>query len=145
MLTRSVSQRRRSATPRVSDSQDFLTYAGAMKVNGPGNWGRRFRNALKAKQMTLAEVAEKLDQATSTVRSWTNSNRNIKLHDFFRLCAAAGLDPAVVLFSNQGDHQEFLTIGEAWRQADQTGREALLLTAEGILGRREGGRRHAAS
>lgn len=105
----------------------------------PFGWGMRFRKAAYAKGWTLAKLAEKLPgekpgqpMAESTLRSWTNGNRDVNLKDFVTLCNAAGLDPAVVLFGGNVD-QEFLLIGEAWIRANRMQKQVMLLTAKGIL------------
>jgi len=36
--------------------------------------------------------------AESTLRSWTNGNRQVNLADFMTLCVKAGADPALILF-----------------------------------------------
>lgn len=61
-------------------------------------WGKRLKALAKEKGLNLAALAEKLGLAESTVRSWTNGTHNTTLKDFFLLCAAADLDPALVLF-----------------------------------------------
>ena len=112
------------------------------RKKGWQGWGMRYREMVKAKGLTLAKVAEKMDMAESTLRSWTNANRSIKLHLFVRICEAAGLDPAVVLFAGQVD-EDFLDIGEAWRHAQGHERESLILSAEAILARHGIARRRA--
>lgn len=102
-----------------------------MKGKTTLDWGPRFRAHLKAKGKTLAQVAEAIGRAESTVRSWTNGTREINLGEFIDLCKAAGLDAALVLFTGRVD-AKFLEIGEAWRDADEREREAFLIVAEGI-------------
>ena len=99
------------------------------------DWGARFRELLKAKHSSLAKIAPLLDLSESAVRHWTNGTRQITLTQFLQLCAAAEIDPAVVLFAGQVD-DKFLAIGEAWRQADDLGREVLWTAAQGILAKR---------
>lgn len=55
---------------------------------------------MKEKKLSLAGVSEKMGMAESTLRSWTNGTREINLSDFFKLCAAAQLNPAQVLFGS---------------------------------------------
>lgn len=62
------------------------------------DWGNRFRTQIKEKSRTLAQVAEKMNRAESTLRSWTNGTREINLLEFFQLCEAAEVDAAAVLF-----------------------------------------------
>lgn len=97
-------------------------------------WARRFREALKAQESSLAKVAEKMGVAESTVRSWTNGHRDINLDDFLRLCNAAEVDAAVILFADQVDNK-FLAVGEAWGKATKEERESLTLMAEAIIAR----------
>lgn len=104
-------------------------YSEAMVRPRYGDWGSRFRLGLKAKKLTTGQVAEKMDLAESSVRSWLNGNREINLSDFFLLCDAAGLDPATVLFAGQVDPR-FLEIGRVWAGADERGRELLMVAAE---------------
>ena len=98
----------------------------------PLDWGRRFREGSKRKGLNLRQIAERMDLAESTVRSWTNGNRDINLTDFLKLCEAAGLDPAVTLFAGRTD-EKFLLVGEAWGKADPTQRGVLWTAAKGIL------------
>jgi transcriptional regulator with XRE-family HTH domain len=97
-------------------------------------WGPRFRYALKAKGLTVADVAEKIGRAESSVRSWLNGNREINLSEFVELCASARLEPAAVLSDDQEGH-EFLDIALAWRKSKgkHLQREVLLMAAKGIL------------
>lgn len=62
------------------------------------DWSTRYRAEIRKKHSSLAKVAEKLGMAESTLRSWTNGNREVNLSDFFAMCRAGGVDPAVVLF-----------------------------------------------
>ncbi len=106
-------------------------------------WGPRFRAECRKNQITLAIVAGRLDQAESTVRSWTNGNREINLSDFFRLCAAAEIEPRLVLFTPEigekvNDANEKTDIlARAWQEASPVWREQLLGTAEAILKSRD--------
>src|SRR5574341_1313006 len=133
------------STRNVSHHQNSLTYARPMKKkngNGWEGWPARYKSMVRAKQLKLSDVAERAGVAVSTVRSWTNANRNIKLHWFFTLCKAADVDPAVVLFGGQVD-KDFLDIGEAWRHAESHERESFILAAEAILARHGIARRRA--
>lgn len=80
----------------------------------------------------MAALAEKMGMSEPGINSWTNGNRNINLADFLRLCEAAGLDPAVVLFSETVDPR-FLYIGEAWVKANDMQKGAFLTVAKGVL------------
>lgn len=96
------------------------------------DWGSRFREGCRAKKTSTRLVAGKLGLAESTVRSWINGSREINLADFIRLCEAAGLDPATVLFAGQLE-PGFLAIGKAWSESDRRGRELLQVAAEAAL------------
>lgn len=67
-------------------------------------WGRRLKVHLKENGQNLAKLADKMvDEngkplAESTLRSWTNGNRQVNLSDFFELCSKASADPAQILF-----------------------------------------------
>lgn len=99
------------------------------------NWGARFVEMLKAKHSSVAKIAPMIDLSEAAVRHWTNGTRQLTLEQFLKLCDAAEIDPAVVLFAGQVD-DKFLAIGEAWRQADDLGREVLWTAAQGILAKR---------
>jgi transcriptional regulator with XRE-family HTH domain len=102
-------------------------------------WGSRFRQQCRDKGLNLAKIAERLDLAESTVRSWTNGTRKINLSDFFRLCGAAGIEPSEVLFAEADQNQplpdaeKFLAMTEAWRYASPEWKEMLLTTADAII------------
>jgi transcriptional regulator with XRE-family HTH domain len=115
------------ASPRVS----VRAYSGRMAKSPVwADWGKRFRAGCRGKT-TTRQVAEKLGLAESTVRSWINGTRELNLTDFFRLCGAAGLDPALILFASQDSG--FIAIGNAWARTDKRGRELLTLAAETAL------------
>jgi transcriptional regulator with XRE-family HTH domain len=114
-----------------------------MKEKTPLGWGARFRESLKAKGLSLGQLARELDLAESTLRSWTNGTRDINLSDFLRLCAAAQIDPAFVLFAGKVD-AKFLVIGEAWNKASQDQKGVLWTAAQGILAQHEQPRRRGA-
>lgn len=124
--------------PYVSDRKRRLTYARRMreKEKTPLGWGLRFRELVKSKKSNLAEVAEKLGRAESTVRSWTNGTRDINLAEYLELCTAADIDPATVLFAGKVD-AKFLVVGEAWNKATQEQRGVLWTAAQGILAQHE--------
>lgn len=106
------------------------------------HWGARFRNETGRKGVSTRNVAEKVDQAESTVRSWINGTREVNLTDFFRLCDAAGIESALVLYADVGK------LLSAWNLANNVERESLLLTSEAILKRHEeeaAGRRRGAA
>ena len=95
------------------------------------HWGARFRNEASRKGISTRDVAAKVDQAESTVRSWLNGTREVNLTDFVRLCDAAGIDPALVLFADVGK------VLAAWNLAEAREHESLVLIAEAILKRHE--------
>lgn len=108
------------------------------------NWATKFREECRRRELSLAQVAERLDMAESTVRSWTNGTREINLSDFFRLCAVAEIDPQGVLFPVAHNGQKVNSNNEkldiltrAWQEASPIWREQLLGTAEAILESRE--------
>jgi transcriptional regulator with XRE-family HTH domain len=103
--------------------------------------GARFRNEAARKGVSTKAIAGRVDQAESTVRSWLNGNREVNLTDFFRLCDAAGIEPALVLFSEVGK------VIAAWNLAEGGERESLVLITEAILKRHEeaAGRRRGAA
>jgi transcriptional regulator with XRE-family HTH domain len=118
----------------VSDTLRGRPYAAGMKksekgAKTPRGWGLRFRTFIRAKGLNLSAIAEKMGLAESTIRSWTNGTRDVNLSDFLRLCRAAGLDPASVLFADEVDPR-FLSIGEAWAMTDEVGRGVLEGAAE---------------
>lgn len=63
-------------------------------------WGTRYREMAKESGKTPEAVGAAMQppRAESTIRSWTNGTRQINLTEFFELCRAAELDPAMVLF-----------------------------------------------
>lgn len=93
-------------------------------------WGLRFRERIRDKKINLRTLAERLELAESTVRSWINGNREINLSDFFRLCQAGNIDPSQVLFGTSDDN--FLAIAAAWEQADDQGKNLLRIAAEAV-------------
>jgi transcriptional regulator with XRE-family HTH domain len=118
--------------PIASQRLSVRAYSGRMAKRPWQDWGTRFRNGCREKGTSTRKVSEKLDLAESTVRSWINGTREINLSDFFRLCAAAGLDPASILFAGHVD-PAFLAIGKAWAQSDRRGRELLIVAAEAAV------------
>lgn len=128
------------STHHVSHVRGRTSYPARMKKDKkektPLNWGQRFRELLKAKSLKLSQIARDMDLAESTLRSWTNGSRDINLSDFLKLCQAAGLDPAVILFADQVD-AKFLAIGVAWSKADENQRGVLWTAAQGILAQHE--------
>lgn len=87
----------------VSDARDTFVYdCGMADTSQPWlDWGARFRRMIKDKGLSLAQIGERMtpQRAESSLRSWTNDTRRVNLEEFFALCAAAELDPAVVLFA----------------------------------------------
>lgn len=98
----------------------------------PFSWGTRFRSLIRAKHLTLADLAERLDKSESALRSYTNGTRPIQLADFLHLCKAADVDPAAVLFAG-GVDPRFLIVGEAWVVASDLQRGVLVTAAKGVL------------
>lgn len=90
----------------------------------PLGWGQRFRDLVKAKGFSLGQIAARIEVSESSVRHWTNGIRDINLSDFLRMCRAANLDPATVLFSVQAD-PGLHSIKEAWETTDEVGRGIL--------------------
>jgi transcriptional regulator with XRE-family HTH domain len=115
-----VSQRRRGSPYSANMGKTTKT---------PLGWGAAFRQHAKGKGLSLGQIAERMNLAESTLRSWTNGQRDINLSDYLKLCRAAGIDPAVVLFAGQVD-AKFLAVGEAWAQSDETGRQLIELAAD---------------
>lgn len=103
------------------------------------DWGHRFRRECLAAGVSTREIAGRIGQAESTVRSWINGTREINLVDFARLCDAAGVNPGVVLFPDSGK------ILSAWHLSEGEERESLVLMAEAILARHAGRRGSAAA
>jgi transcriptional regulator with XRE-family HTH domain len=118
----------------ASDAHARRVYPRLMPKRTVLGWGPRFRYALKAKGLTVADVAEKIGRAESSVRSWLNGNREINLSEFIELCASARLEPAAVL-SDDSEGHDFINIALAWRKSKgkQLQRELLLMAAKGIL------------
>lgn len=98
----------------------------------PFHWGSRFRRLAKSRNVNLAKVAERLELSESSVRHWTNGTRPIKLADFLRLCKAAGLDAAMVLFAESAD-PHLVELLRAWDVANELQRRVLLTAAQGVL------------
>lgn len=82
--------------PLVSDT--LLRRRENIPVKNWQLWGRRFRAHCQEKDISLAQVAERIGKAEPTVRSWTNGTRMAGLDDFFALCHAVDADPSFVLF-----------------------------------------------
>lgn len=132
--------------PKVSHEIFPYTYYPGMPHATRGewrSWATRFREECRRRELSLGQVAERLDVAESTVRSWTNGNREINLGDFFRLCAAAEIDPQRLLFTEQNGqkvnppNEKLDILARAWQEATPVWREQLLGTAEAILKDRE--------
>lgn len=89
-----------TSIPAVSDVPDGHVYPLQMaeKTGNWEHWGARLRAHVKDQQIQWAKIAEGIEQAESTIRSWCNGTREINLRDFFRLCAAANAEPAQILF-----------------------------------------------
>ena len=105
--TYGIKQSKRKSIPFVSDRNSLFRHDSAMPTNDIWRaWGKRFRVQAKEKGKTLAQVGERMDLAESTIRSWTNGHREINLTDFFRLCEAAEVDAAHVLFGQIGLNAE---------------------------------------
>lgn len=100
-----------------------------MGKRGWQHWGARFRDQIKGKK-TLAEIAEKMGQAESTLYSWTNGTRPIRLDDFFRLCETAEVDAVRLLFAPDQHDVRLLILEAAWHKADERGKELISIAAE---------------
>lgn len=63
-------------------------------------WGARFREAVKEQEKKYDDIGAtmKPPRVESSIRSWTNGTRKINLVEFFELCRAADVDPAMILF-----------------------------------------------
>lgn len=102
------------------------------------DWGARFMHLLKARPVppsSLAHLAPLMNLSEGALRHWTNGTRQVTLEQFLQLCAAAKIDPGLVLFTGLVD-DKFLAIGEAWKQGDDLEREVLWTAAQGILSKR---------
>jgi transcriptional regulator with XRE-family HTH domain len=133
---------RAMSIPYASQDEGIKPYPADMpKKSDWRHWGARFRNEAARKGVSTKVVAGRIDQAESTVRSWLNGNREANLTDFFRLCDAAGIEPALVLFAEVGK------VIAAWNLAEGGERESLVLITEAILKRHEeaAGRRRGAA
>jgi transcriptional regulator with XRE-family HTH domain len=121
------------ATPHVSDFGGGFPYPPFMKHDKKWQgWGQRFRLACRVNGLTLAQVAEKMDLAESTLRSWTNGTREINLSTFFHLCAAADVSPYAILGIEVED-EILLAVLSAWAQADDQERRLLQIAAKSVL------------
>lgn len=98
----------------------------------PFAWGSRFRSLIRAKNVSLADLAERIGKSESALRSYTNGTRPIQLADFLHLCKAAEVDPAAVLFAG-GVDPRFLLVGQAWVVASDLQRGVLVTAAKGVL------------
>lgn len=139
-------QEAQTSIPFVSHAPLGLAYrvhVDKKKEKTPFGWGARFREYAKKRGLSLGKVAERLEVAESTVRSWTNGTRDINLTDFVRLCDESGLDHAMILFSDKVD-AKFLAIGEAWTKATPEQRGVLWTAAQGILAQHESNRKRGA-
>lgn len=92
-------------------------------------WGARLKIEMQAKGVTTQQIAARTGKAYSTVRGWINGSRQVNLSDFFLICNASGIDPAIVLFTKEED-AHFQTIVRAWARSDQRGKELMLVAAE---------------
>jgi len=117
-----------------------LPARGLRKLRGMGRertvygWGQRFRDRAKERGFSLRQLSEALGVSESTVKSWTNGIRDINLSDFIRLCDAAGLDPAEILFADKVD-TKFLAVGDAWAKTDDIGRAIIEGAAQAAANR----------
>ena len=98
----------------------------------PLGWGPRFRQMARDKGLNLAKLGEAMGLSEGALRHWTNGTREVNLTDFVKLCDAADLDPAIILFAGRTD-EKFLKVGEAWSKADPIQRDVLWTAAKGIL------------
>jgi transcriptional regulator with XRE-family HTH domain len=92
--------------PPVSDTVNPTVYPLGMVWSGAefkkwGNaWGKRYRIYLRSKNRGLKDVAEAMDLAESTLRSFTNGTRSPSLVEFLTMCQLAEADPATILFGS---------------------------------------------
>lgn len=63
-------------------------------------WGERYRLLRKVTGVPFSEIADGLGCAESSLRSWLNGTRPIRLDHFFQACELANVDPALVLFGH---------------------------------------------
>lgn len=63
---------------------------------GP-EWGGRLRKHIRASGKKMGEIAELMDVAESTLRSWMNGTREINLSEFEALCAICEADSCTIL------------------------------------------------
>ena len=131
--------------PIVSDTKAvFGQYSHVPKNDTWKAWGKRFRIQAKEKGRSLAQVAERTDWQEVTLRSWTNGTREINLSDFFRLCEAAEVDAAHVLFGQIGLNAEqkkaIGTLVTSFLEADPSGTPGYSPVMDGI--RADKKRRH---
>lgn|SRR3990167_4632373 len=96
--TYGIAARWQKSIPLVSDTDAPGLYHCKMPKNTWKTWGPRFKKLAKENGHTLASLAEKLGRSESTLRSWTNGTREINFSEFFDLCAAAGVNPSMVIF-----------------------------------------------
>lgn len=92
------------------------------------NWGKRFKEMAQDNGHSLASLADPMDRAESTLRSWTNGTREINLSEFFELCAAAGVNPSQVLFGgipmNEETRQHLSKALQATLDADPVSKDS---------------------
>lgn len=125
--------------PKRSSKKD-----GEARKSTPPEWGQRFRDLARSKELSLATIAERLDKSESGVRSWLNGTREPNIGEFLLLCKAADIDAAVVLFSGTND-AKFLVVADAWAKANKEQKNVLCTAAKGILAEHESEQQRAAT
>lgn len=61
-------------------------------------WRLRFREHLDLHRLPLTSLVDAVGATPGAISHWLTGRREINLNDFFRLCEAAGADPATILF-----------------------------------------------
>lgn len=134
---------RKSIRPASHDGVRSSYHRSVAKKPAWKDWGPRFRELSQQKGLSTRRLAESLELAESTVRSWLNGNREINLTDFFLICQVGNIDPAAVLFGTADDN--FIAISRAWAQADDQGKRLLSIAAEAVLKEHEQPKRGTSS
>lgn len=95
-----------NAIPLVSDCflrgvYDSRMGRGTRDLKAWGReWGERYRRHLKANGLKLSKIAEQMDLAEVTLRSFTNGVRVPDLNEFMTMCQLAQADPSTILFGS---------------------------------------------
>jgi transcriptional regulator with XRE-family HTH domain len=111
--------------PPVSDTVNPTVYPLGMVWSGDdfkkwGNaWGKRYRAYLRSKGRSLKDVAEAMELAESTLRSFTNGTRSPSLVEFLTMCQLAEADPATILFGSPTVNDVALQHHKEWLATPQ--------------------------